>query len=441
MTTATADRTDRQLLSDFAGRNDEEAFAELVRRHGPMVLGVCRQMLRHEQDAEDTFQATFLVLARKAGSVRTPEALSGWLYSVATRLAARNRAQAGRRRAREAPLVDTPADQTEGRPLGDELWPLLCEEIGQLPDRYRIPFVLCCLEGRTTEETARQLNCPPGTVSSRLARARERLRKRLGSRGLVVTSGLLAATLSALPPDAYAAVPAHLLRQTVRGAVSFSAGRREADGVSKRAAMLAAAQVALWGASGTKTIIVALLAIAVVCTAGGLVAWRAAGGRVTAEKAAVEKAAAEKAVAEKAVAEKAAGGNAVAEKTIEERLLGIWVLESFMLGERQMPGNPNVRIAFEDNGRFICGTPGSTYRIVNTRKTPMEIEYVTNGTYPGIFELRGDKLTVSTDMLPDRPRPPDFKPRPGVGTSVYSRARPGPRIKEPAPRSRPPGPP
>ncbi len=309
MTTATADRTDRQLLTDFAAGNDEEAFAELVRRHGPMVLGVCRQMLRHEQDAEDTFQATFLVLARKAGAVRTPEALSGWLYSVATRLAARNRAQAGRRRAREAPLVDTPADQTEGRPLGDELWPLLCEEIGQLPDRYRIPFVLCCLEGRTTEETARQLNCPPWTVSSRLARARERLRKRLGGRGLVVSSGLLAATLSALPRDAYAAVPAQLFRQTVRGAVSFSAGRREADGVSKRAAKLAAAQVALWGVSGTKMILAALLAGAVVCTAGGLLVWRTAG----------ENAAEGSATGDKKIAEKAA---VVDEKLIDEQLKG-----------------------------------------------------------------------------------------------------------------------
>jgi RNA polymerase sigma factor (sigma-70 family) len=414
MTTAAVDRTDRQLLTDFAAGNDEESFAELVRRHGPMVLGVCRQMLRHEQDAEDAFQATFLVLARKAGAVRTPEALSGWLYSVATRLAARNRAQAGRRRAREVPLVDTPADQTEDRPLGDELWPLLCEEIGQLPDRYRIPLVLCCLEGRTTEETARQLNCPPGTVSSRLARARERLRKRLSGRGLVVSSGLLAATLSAPPPDAYAAVPAQLLRQTVRGAVSFSAGRREAGGVSKRAATLAAAQVALWGVSGTKTILAALLAGAVVCTAGGLVVWRTAG----------ENAADRNATGEKAIAEQAA---VVVEQPIDERLHGTWLLQSFTLGERKFPGNPEqpIRIAFEDDGRLICATPGSTYRIVNARKTPMEIEYVIGGkTWPGIFDLRGDTLTVCHEMQPGRPRPPDFKPRPGVGISVYSRKRP-----------------
>ncbi len=427
MTTAAADRTDRQLLSDFASGNDEESFAEMVRRHGPMVLGVCRQMLRHEQDAEDTFQATFLVLARKAGAVRTPEALSGWLYSVATRLAARNRAQAGRRRAREAPLVDTPADEREGGPQGGELWPLLCEEVGHLPERYRIPFVLCYLEGKTNEEAARQLNCPPGTVFSRLARARQRLRQRLGRRGLVVSSGLLAATLSALPPDAFAAVPAQLLRQTVRGAVSFSAGRAMSEGgASARAAKLAAAQVALWGASATKAIIAASLSGALVCTAGGLVVWRSAGGR----------AAGGTAGGGKAIAENAA----VVVRPIGERLKGTWILQSGNWHGRPLPINPADRrgITLGDNGRFNPGAAGEgTYRI-DTSKSPMEI-YETvkitfpNGqeqivTVPGIFELEGDTLTVCQSLdengNPVGGPPADFNPGPGKAVWVYSRDRP-----------------
>jgi RNA polymerase sigma factor (sigma-70 family) len=418
MTTATAGRTDRQLLTDFAAGKDEEAFAELVRRHGPMVLGVCRQMLRHEQDAEDAFQATFLVLARKAGAVRTPEALSGWLYSVATRLAARNRAQAGRRRTREAPLVDTPADEREGEPPGGELWPLLCEEVGHLPERYRIPFVLCYLEGKTNEEAARQLNCPPGTVFSRLARARQRLRQRLGRRGLVVSSGLLAATLSALPQDAFAAVPAQLLRQTVRGAVSFSAGRAASgSGASDRAAKLAAAQVALWGASATKAIIAASLSGALVCTAAGLLVWRAAGENVAGGNAG------DRTIAENAVVE-----NAVVEKPIEERLKGTWLLQPGCTFHGELvPIVPAERrgIKLGDNGRM---DEGSAYR-VDTGKRPMEIDWIINGnSWPGIFKLEGDTLTIChslapPDNLPTKPLPTDFTPGPGKAVWVYSRDR------------------
>src|ERR1700722_9708379 len=117
MTIGLGEQTDRQLLTDFVTGRDEEAFAELVRRHGPMVLGICRQKLRNEHDAEDTFQATFLILARKARSIRNPEALANWLYCVAMRLAIRNRAVASRRHAQEVPLVDSPPSEPEGKQL------------------------------------------------------------------------------------------------------------------------------------------------------------------------------------------------------------------------------------------------------------------------------------------------------------------------------------
>src|SRR5215471_16797345 len=193
MATSIGNLTDGQLLERFANRRDGEAFAQLVHRHGPLVLGVCRQMLRQEQDAEDAFQATFLVLSRKARSIRRAEALPNWLYGVATRLATRMKAAALRRRKREVALVERPSSEPapEGE-LGD-LGPILYEEIGHLPDKYRIPFVLCYLEGKTNEETAQQLGCPHGTVFSRLARARERLRNRLKRRGVVVSSAALAA--------------------------------------------------------------------------------------------------------------------------------------------------------------------------------------------------------------------------------------------------------
>jgi RNA polymerase sigma factor (sigma-70 family) len=141
-----------------------------------MVLGVCRQILRQEQDAEDAFQATFLVLSCKAGSIRSGEALPNWLFNVANRLAKRIRTAALRRQAHEVALVEPPLSDPE--PWGEigDLGPILYEEIGRLPDKYRIPFVLCYLEGKTNEQAAQQLGCPPGTVFSRLARARERLR-------------------------------------------------------------------------------------------------------------------------------------------------------------------------------------------------------------------------------------------------------------------------
>src|SRR5581483_2852609 len=191
MATCAGKMTDRQLLERFAARRDEEAFAQLVRRHGPLVLGVCRQILRHEQDAEDAFQATFLVLARKAGSIRSAEALPNWLYGVANRLATRMKATARKRQTREVALVDSPTPEPGLGGELDDLGPVLHEEIGRLPDKYRIPFVLCYLDGMTNEEAARQLGCPPGTVFSRLARAREGLRARLRRRGLMVASAAL----------------------------------------------------------------------------------------------------------------------------------------------------------------------------------------------------------------------------------------------------------
>src|SRR5262249_7527470 len=161
-------------------------------------------------DAEDTFQATFLVLAQKAASIRSPEALPSWLYGVATRLANRTRATVSRRHAREVPLVDTPSRESPDAQRGSEKWCVLSEEISRLPDRSRLPFVLCYLDGKTNEEAARLLKCAAGTVFSRLARARQRLRERLGRRGIAISGAVLATTLSAWRSQAPAAVAAEL---------------------------------------------------------------------------------------------------------------------------------------------------------------------------------------------------------------------------------------
>jgi RNA polymerase sigma factor (sigma-70 family) len=214
--------TDTHLLESFAARHEEAAFTALLRRYGPMVLGVCRRMLQNDADAEDAFQATFLILVRKAASISRRESLGCWLHRVAQRTALRIRAQRDlcRRLERQCP----PMPQTDfiAAVVWRDLQPVLDEEVGRLPERYRLPFVLCYLEGKTYATAARLLHCPVGTLSRRLARARELLRRRLTGRGLTLPAGVLAATLSA--SVAPAAVPTPLTATAVRAALRNATG-------------------------------------------------------------------------------------------------------------------------------------------------------------------------------------------------------------------------
>jgi RNA polymerase sigma factor (sigma-70 family) len=213
--------SDRVLLERFVRGSDQSAFTDLVQRHGPMVLGVCRRVLGDWQEAEDAFQTTFLVLVRKASFLRKPDALGPWLHGVAYRTALKARGQANRRLHRQQPLDDCPAPSDDAV-VQRELRAILDEAINRLPSRYRTAVILCDLEGLSHVEAGRQLGCPTNTVSTHLVRARARLRTLLSRRGLAVQAGLLTAALAS---PLSAAVSPLLLRAAlaaVAGTVSPS---------------------------------------------------------------------------------------------------------------------------------------------------------------------------------------------------------------------------
>jgi RNA polymerase sigma factor (sigma-70 family) len=211
---------DDELLRRFLARRDEAAFEVLVLRHGAMVLNVCRRLLPCEQDAEDAFQATFLALIREAGRIRKHSSLGSWLYKTAYRLARRAKTRAMKQAGREVAGVDELAAPSAEGAAWREMRTVLDDEVRRLPGKYRLPFVLCYLEGKTTTEAAQQLGCPRGTVATRLAWARERLRGRFLRRGLTLSAGLLSAETAS--GTASASVPATLLHATLRSALSVT---------------------------------------------------------------------------------------------------------------------------------------------------------------------------------------------------------------------------
>jgi RNA polymerase sigma factor (sigma-70 family) len=266
--------SDGSLLRCFAIGRDEEAFATLVGRHGPMVLEVCRRVLEDSHHAEDAFQATFFILARKAGAIRKGDSVASWLYGVAVRVALKMKATAARRRAheRQVVVVDEPDPAVEVARA--ELRPVLDEELGRLPESYRAPLVLCYLEGKTNEQAARELGWPKGTVAGRLARARELLRGRLRRRGLALSSGLLAALLG--ESAATAAVPATLAGSTIQAAGVFATGTVAVASASAPAAL---AEGVLQTMMLTRIKIAAVLLVVCVCgTGAGVLAQRAGPG-------------------------------------------------------------------------------------------------------------------------------------------------------------------
>jgi RNA polymerase sigma factor (sigma-70 family) len=229
---------DRALLERFAQRQDQEAFAALVRRHGPQVMAACRRVLIDRQDAEDAFQAAFLILARRAAAVRWHASVGSWLLLVCRRVALRAKARLERSRSRELPITDTPA-ATDPDPRWSELRLLLDEELARLPQKFRPAVVLCYLEGKTQAEAARQLAISEDAINGRLKRARTLLRDRLARRGVTLSVGILELLLA--ESASAAGIPAALVRGTAAAALDFI-GEPAAAGAALSATSVALAK-------------------------------------------------------------------------------------------------------------------------------------------------------------------------------------------------------
>jgi RNA polymerase sigma factor (sigma-70 family) len=411
-----AELTDGQLLEGYLSRRDEAALAALVHRHAPMVWGVCRRVLRSHHDAEDAFQATFLVLARKAAAIASRELLANWLYGVAHQTALKARTTVAKRRGRERQVERMPEPAVAEQDRWDDLVPLLDQELSRLPDRYRVVIVLCDLEGKARGEAARQLGVPEGTVASRLARARAMLAKRLARHGLAVSGGALAA---ALAEKASACVPASVVSSTIKAAILFAAGQAAAAGaISARVAALAEGALKTMLLTKLKIATAVLLAVVLVFGMGGfgicLFNHSARAARGEGEK-----------DAPKALRAKEAGKP----KTDQERLQGTWEFVSVAQGDKTIRKED---LGKEDARWKTITFTGDKVRAVNVNTGGKEVEFpgrfklglsrkpktidltaldgeAKGETTLGLYELDGDVLKLCFFTQPPRPRGLDSK--------------------------------
>ncbi len=401
---------DGELLAAYARHRDEAAFAALVRRHGPMVLGVCRRVLRNAHDAEDAFQATFLVLVRKAATLRSPGLLANFLYGVAYRTAQEARRAAARRRAKEARVV--PPTRTPDATWAD-LLPVLDQELERLPKKYRAVVVLCDLEGKSRKEAARHLGCPEGTVASRLATARALLAKRLTRHGAAVSGIALAVLLAEHAPPV---VPTAVLCSTVKAAGLFAAGTA---GVPARLAALTEGVLKSMLLSRLKptVLILAGLLAGLIGTAGAILSCGALGAQ-------------EFQVAPYAEQGPDAGRDAPGKAgpaNPREALKGTWVLQSVERDGRRLPVAPGS-VQLVVTNRFLIWEEGGedrafVYRL-DPEKRPVPIDLTPlagagqdkGKTILGICSAEGGELRICES---DGARPAEFSAGPGSGFTLY----------------------
>jgi RNA polymerase sigma factor (sigma-70 family) len=413
--------TDAQLLERFAVGRDEPAFAALMVRHGPMVLGVCRRLLRDADQAEDAFQASFLVLARKAGTIKSRPLLSAWLYGVAYKVAARLRGRAWRRQARETQGTDLASVAAAIDPDPSDLPPLLHEEVQRLPDKYRNPIVLCYLEGKTHEEAALLLRWPLGTVKTRLTRARGMLRSRLTRRGVTASEGMMTTALAANPATA----PAKLVDATIRAATRFAAGENGVDKLASARA-IALSQGVLRTMILTKVKIVGALVLTVTMLGGGGAGWLA-----------FRAPAAEPDGVRPRLA-KAADKPADKGKDDKEAIQGTWQLSGVERGGKEAPDNDNDEAKKIKSTKWVVtadkitfAMPGqedqnASYKLDPTKKpkeidlTPLDGPANEKGkTGRAIYSLDGDVLKICMPGSLASERPTELATREGGKTSLF----------------------
>ena len=397
--------TDGQLLERFARGRDEAAFAALLARHGPLVLGVCRRVLDDADAAEDAFQATFLVLVRRAGSIARPERLGNWLYGVAYRTAVKARGAAARRRAHERRAAGQTAVPAASEPAWPDLRAVLDEELARLTQRYRAPLVLCYLEGKTTEEAARELGCPKGTVLSRLARGREQLRRRLVRRGLAPAAGLPAVL------TAGAAVPAPLAETTLKAARAVAAGQAAALAVSPRVAALTEGVLRAMFLSRLKIALV-VAAAGLLLLAGGISGTRHALGDKPGEAKKEDRG------EQKGGTPPPAGRPADAQDD-REKLQGDWAALAVQADGKELAAEELAEVHVHIKGDEFTLYPlkDKTARVtfhLDPASSPKamtltEQEGEDKGTsIPAIYELKGDRLKLCVAMKPGVARPTEF---------------------------------
>jgi RNA polymerase sigma factor (sigma-70 family) len=269
---AAAGMTDGQLLECFVSRHEAAAVEALVGRHGPMVWGVCRRVLRNHHDAEDAFQATFLVLVRKAASIIPRAMVANWLHGVAYQTALKARAIAAKKREREKQVSVMPEPHVVEPDRWTDLQLLLDQELSKLPEKYRVVVLLCDLEGKTRKEAARQLGCPEGTIAGRLARARVMLAKRLARRGLAVSGGVLAGVL--MQNVASGCVPAPILSATIQAASLVATGQLAAGVISAKVAALTEGVLKTMLVTKLRNAVVVLVAVGFLTAGGGVLTYR-----------------------------------------------------------------------------------------------------------------------------------------------------------------------
>jgi RNA polymerase sigma factor (sigma-70 family) len=391
---------DAQLLQRFAAGREEGAFTALLRRHGPMVLGVSRRLLGNAQDAEDVYQAAFLLLARKAGSIRKRESVASWLYGVARRLALKMRAQGAKRQARERRAADMRDTQTDADADWPDVQAALEAALEELPEGYRAALVLCYLEGKTHVEAARLLGCPLATLRTRVARGRKLLRERLAGRGLALSgAGLFTLLVASATP---AVASAALVKATVKAALSFASGQA--------ASALCPARVAGLVEEGTQTMLLSKtkLATALLLTAG-LLAGTGALARFRPAAAAEEPPAARKAEAPKPEAAKPAtpaapdeeqGDIAYAGRVLDPEAKPFAGAKLHLLYYTPKAQPIPVRATSDAEGRFQFSVPRADFER-SYSATPWDwgmVVAVANGYGMGIQQLVRNQQPVRTDI-------------------------------------------